>query len=101
MPALRLLTPPPRIPTTPPWLSSATAKSLREVYPTIHLQPPSAMRPPLSAFDDRPTTAIGPRAPAATAPPVRPKVEKQRLVYAIVAAVTLAIAAALIVINWY
>ena len=34
-------------------------RSLREAYPTIHLQPPSASRPPLAPFDDRPTTAIG------------------------------------------
>jgi hypothetical protein len=100
MQALRLHTPPRRLPTTP-GTSSATPRSLREAYPTIHLQPPSAMRPPLSAFDDRPTTAINQLASSVTVRPVRRKVARRRLAYAIATAITLAIAATMIAANWY
>jgi tRNA A-37 threonylcarbamoyl transferase component Bud32 len=93
----RLLTPPPRIPITP---GGSAAKSLREAYPTIHLQPPSAMRPPLTAFDDRPTTAIGQLSPAEMARTLHRKATKRRVVYGAVAAIVLAVAATILVVGW-
>jgi hypothetical protein len=90
-----LVAPPPRSLGSP---ANGSPKNLREAYPTIHLPPPSPMRPPWSAFDDRPTTAICPLEPEEMVTIVRRGTTVRRLALAVSFAA--AIVAAFLVARW-
>lgn len=101
--ASRLAAPRPRGNNTTTPLSGTPMKSLREAYPMIHQPPPSAMRPPIPAFDELPTALVGSTPHLELSPPERREREPEsdpttrRLMIGIAIAIGLIIA---LIANW-